>query len=164
MLTRLRRTPFAAQVLLALVVGIGLGRFASFAVPLSATTKMDSCAASYPTLAAIVVAEFFDVPLSITDYLNVAGQALVPTIVAKREAILDLERYRPGRPAADPRRGGRRRRRPAPAGGHRLRSSSADARRSTPVPVGAGASRRSRASDSQAALGAFRRRAVRVVR
>jgi Na+/H+-dicarboxylate symporter len=25
---------------------------------------------------------------------NVAGQALVPTIVAKREGILDLERYR----------------------------------------------------------------------
>jgi hypothetical protein len=26
--------------------------------------------------------------------VNVAGQALVPTIVAKREGILDLERYR----------------------------------------------------------------------
>jgi Na+/H+-dicarboxylate symporter len=122
--------------------------YASFAVPLGATTKMDGCAAIYPALAAIFVAQFFGVDLSITDYLlialvsvigsaatagvtgavvmltltlstlglplagvglllaidpildmgrtavNVAGQALVPTIVAKREGILDLERYR----------------------------------------------------------------------
>jgi Na+/H+-dicarboxylate symporter len=122
--------------------------YASFAVPLGATTKMDGCAAIYPALASIFVAEFFHVHLSITDYLlivvvsvigsaatagvtgavvmltltlstlglplagvglllaidpildmgrtavNVAGQALVPTIVAKREGILDLERYR----------------------------------------------------------------------
>ena len=122
--------------------------YASFAVPLGATTKMDGCAAIYPALAAIFVAQFFDVHLSITDYLlialvsvigsaatagvtgavvmltltlstlglplagvglllaidpildmgrtavNVAGQALVPTIVAKREGILDVERYR----------------------------------------------------------------------
>ncbi|MCW2704929.1 MAG: sodium:dicarboxylate symporter [Blastococcus sp.] len=122
--------------------------FASFAVPLGATTKMDGCAAIYPALAAIFVAQFFHVDLSITDYLlialvsvigsaatagvtgavvmltltlstlglplagvglllaidpildmgrtavNVAGQALVPTIVAKREGILDVERYR----------------------------------------------------------------------
>jgi Na+/H+-dicarboxylate symporter len=31
--------------------------------------------------------------------VNVAGQALVPTIVAKREGILDLERFRSGRAA-----------------------------------------------------------------
>ncbi|NYJ04416.1 dicarboxylate/amino acid:cation symporter [Petropleomorpha daqingensis] len=122
--------------------------YASFAVPLGATTKMDGCAAIYPALAAIFVAQFFHVHLSITDYLlivvvsvigsaatagvtgaivmltltlstlglplagvglllaidpildmgrtavNVAGQALVPTIVAKREGLLDLERYR----------------------------------------------------------------------
>ena len=122
--------------------------YASFAVPFGATTKMDGCAAIYPALAAIFVAQFFDVDLSITDYLlialvsvigsaatagvtgavvmltltlstlglplagvglllaidpildmgrtavNVAGQALVPTIVAKREGILDVERYR----------------------------------------------------------------------
>ena len=122
--------------------------YASFAVPLGATTKMDGCAAIYPALAAIFVAQFFDVNLSITDYLlialvsvigsaatagvtgavvmltltlstlglplagvglllaidpildmgrtavNVAGQALIPTIVAKREGILDVERYR----------------------------------------------------------------------
>jgi Na+/H+-dicarboxylate symporter len=122
--------------------------YASFAVPLGATTKMDGCAAIYPALAASFVAQFFGVDLSITDYLlialvsvigsaatagvtgavvmltltlstlglplagvglllaidpildmgrtavNVAGQALVPTIVAKREGILDVERYR----------------------------------------------------------------------
>jgi Na+/H+-dicarboxylate symporter len=122
--------------------------YASFAVPLGATTKMDGCAAIYPALAAIFVAQFFHVELGITDYLlialvsvvgsaatagvtgavvmltltlstlglplagvglllaidpildmgrtatNVAGQALVPTIVAKREGMLDLERYR----------------------------------------------------------------------
>ncbi|MGY1828828.1 dicarboxylate/amino acid:cation symporter [Geodermatophilus sp. SYSU D01180] len=124
--------------------------YASFAVPLGATTKMDGCAAIYPALAAIFVAQFFDVPLSLTDYLlialvsvvgsaatagvtgavvmltltlstlglplagvglllaidpildmgrtavNVAGQALVPTIVARREGILDLDRFRSG--------------------------------------------------------------------
>jgi Na+/H+-dicarboxylate symporter len=127
--------------------------YASFAVPLGATTKMDGCAAIYPALAAIFVAQFFGVDLSVTDYLlialvsvvgsaatagvtgavvmltltlstlglplagvglllaidpildmgrtavNVAGQALVPTIVAKREGILDLERFRSGRAA-----------------------------------------------------------------
>ncbi|SFE69416.1 Na+/H+-dicarboxylate symporter [Blastococcus tunisiensis] len=122
--------------------------YASFAVPLGATTKMDGCAAIYPALAAIFVAQFFGVDLALTDYLlivlvsvigsaatagttgavvmltltlstlglplagvglllavdpildmgrtavNVAGQALVPTIVAKREGILDVDRYR----------------------------------------------------------------------
>lgn len=122
--------------------------YASFAVPLGATTKMDGCAAIYPALAAIFVAQIFGVPLSITDYLliafvsvvgsaatagltgavvmltltlstlglplagvglllaidpildmmrtatNVAGQALVPVIVAKRQGILDVQRYR----------------------------------------------------------------------
>ncbi|MEE1650683.1 dicarboxylate/amino acid:cation symporter [Brachybacterium sp. J144] len=43
--------------------------YASFAVPLGATTKMDGCAAIYPALAAIFVANFYQVPLGITDYL-----------------------------------------------------------------------------------------------
>jgi Na+/H+-dicarboxylate symporter len=114
---------------------------------------MDGCAAVYPALAAIFVAQFFDVHLSVTDYLlialvsvvgsaatagvtgavvmltltlstlglplagvglllavdpildmgrtatNVAGQALVPTIVAKREGLLDLARFRATRTA-----------------------------------------------------------------
>lgn len=43
--------------------------YASFAVPLGATTKMDGCAAIYPAIAAIFVSEFYGVPLSFTDYL-----------------------------------------------------------------------------------------------
>ncbi|MBC9731805.1 dicarboxylate/amino acid:cation symporter [Nocardioides marmotae] len=121
--------------------------YASFAVPFGATTKMDGCAAIYPALAAITVAQIFGIPLGIQDYLliafvsvigsaatagltgavvmltltlstlglpvegvalllaidpildmirtatNVAGQALVPTIVAKREGLLDQAAY-----------------------------------------------------------------------
>ncbi len=121
--------------------------YASFAVPLGATTKMDGCASIYPAISAIFVAQFFGLDLSITDYLliafvsvigsaatagvtgatvmltltlstlglplegvglllaidpildmgrtavNVTGQALVPTLVAKREGILDQDAY-----------------------------------------------------------------------
>jgi len=121
--------------------------YASFAVPLAATTKMDGCASIYPAISAIFVAQLFGIQLTLTDYLliafvsvvgsaatagltgavvmltltlstlglplagvglllaidpildmgrtavNVAGQALVPTIVAKREGILDLDQY-----------------------------------------------------------------------
>ncbi|WP_011582476.1 MULTISPECIES: dicarboxylate/amino acid:cation symporter [Chelativorans] len=121
--------------------------YAAFAVPLGATTKMDGCAAIYPAIAAIFIAEFYQVPLALQDYfliafvsvigsaatagltgavvmltltlstlglplqgvglllaidpildmgrtaVNVAGQALVPTIVAKRAGILDQTRY-----------------------------------------------------------------------
>jgi len=132
--------------------------YASFAVPFGSTTKMDGCAAIYPAIAAIFVAQFFGIALSPIQYilivvvsvlgsaatagttgatvmltltlstlglplegvglllaidpildmgrtaLNVAGQALVPTIVAKREGILDLDLYnarREGLPFAD---------------------------------------------------------------
>lgn len=110
--------------------------YASFAVPLGATTKMDGCAAIYPAIAAIFVAQFYGVSLTFTDYLlivvvsvigsaatagatvmltltlstlglplagvgrtavNVTGQALVPTIVAKREGIPDEDRYNSAR-------------------------------------------------------------------
>ncbi|MCP3426842.1 dicarboxylate/amino acid:cation symporter [Rothia sp. AR01] len=43
--------------------------YASFAVPFGATTKMDGCAAVYPALAAIFVAQFYGVDLQITHYL-----------------------------------------------------------------------------------------------
>ncbi|WDF34299.1 dicarboxylate/amino acid:cation symporter [Arthrobacter agilis] len=132
--------------------------YASFAVPLGATTKMDGCAAIYPAISAIFVAQFFGIDLTLTQYLlialvsvlgsaatagttgavvmltltlstlglplagvglllavdpildmgrtavNVAGQALIPTIVAKREGILDTTLYdaqRTGDPFAD---------------------------------------------------------------
>lgn len=121
--------------------------YASFAAPLGATTKMDGCAAIYPAIAAIFVAQFYGITLDLWQYalivvvsvvgsaatagttgaivmltltlstlglpldgvglllavdaildmgrtaVNVAGQALVPTIVAKREGILDLDLY-----------------------------------------------------------------------
>lgn len=132
--------------------------YASFAVPFGSTTKMDGCAAIYPAIAAIFVAQFFGLELNFVQYLlivlvsvlgsaatagttgatvmltltlstlglplegvglllaidpildmgrtavNVAGQALVPTIVAKREGILDEDLYnasREGLPFAD---------------------------------------------------------------
>lgn len=121
--------------------------YAAFAVPLGATTKMDGCAAIYPAISAIFVAQFYGVPLGIQEYLlivfvsvigsaatagltgatvmltltlstlglplagvglllaidpildmgrtavNVAGQALVPTLVAKRQGLLDQAQY-----------------------------------------------------------------------
>ncbi|MFC6154217.1 dicarboxylate/amino acid:cation symporter [Nocardioides yefusunii] len=121
--------------------------YASFAVPLGATTKMDGCASIYPAISAIFVAQFFGLELGFTDYLliafvavigsaatagvtgatvmltltlstlglplegvglllaidpildmgrtavNVAGQTVVPAIVAKREGILDQDAY-----------------------------------------------------------------------
>src|SRR5690606_41524046 len=121
--------------------------YASFAVPFGATTKMDGCAAIYPALSAIFVAQFFGIELSLWHYLlivfvsvigsaatagltgavvmltltlstlglplagvglllaidpildmmrtatNVAGQALVPVIVAKRNGLLDPQVY-----------------------------------------------------------------------
>lgn len=127
--------------------------YAAFAVPLGATTKMDGCAAIYPAVSAIFVAQFFGLPLHLADYgliafvsvigsaatagltgatvmltltlstlglplegaglllaidpildmgrtaVNVAGQALVPTIVARRAGILDIAAYQ-GTPAA----------------------------------------------------------------
>ncbi|CAH0288566.1 Proline/betaine transporter [Microbacterium sp. Bi128] len=132
--------------------------YASFAVPLGATTKMDGCAAIYPAVAAIFVAQFFGIQLDFTQYLlialvsvlgsaatagttgavvmltltlstlglplagvglllaidpildmgrtavNVAGQALIPAIVAKRQGILDETLYnapRNGDPFSD---------------------------------------------------------------
>ncbi|WP_446740706.1 dicarboxylate/amino acid:cation symporter [Sphingomonas sp. CFBP 13720] len=46
--------------------------YAAFAVPLGATTKMDGCAAIYPAIAAIFVAQFFGVPLHAGDYVLIA--------------------------------------------------------------------------------------------
>lgn len=43
--------------------------YASFAIPLGATTKMDGCAAIYPAIAAIFVAQFYGLPLGFTDYV-----------------------------------------------------------------------------------------------
>lgn len=138
------------------VRNLGVPReYASFAVPFGATTKMDGCAAIYPAVAAIFVAQVFGVQLNVWDYVliafvsvvgsaatagltgalvmltltlstlglplagvglllavdsvldmgrtavNVAGQTVVPTIVARRAGILDVARY-DSTTAADP--------------------------------------------------------------
>jgi Na+/H+-dicarboxylate symporter len=126
---------------------LGVDRaYASFAVPIASTTKMDGCAAVYPAVAAIFVAQFYGIVLSPLDYglivavsvlgsatagvtgavvmltltlstlglplegvglllaidpildmgrtaVNVTGQILIPTIVARREGLLDQARY-----------------------------------------------------------------------
>ncbi|HEX5598717.1 MAG TPA: dicarboxylate/amino acid:cation symporter [Micromonosporaceae bacterium] len=51
--------------------------YASFAVPFGATTKMDGCAAIYPALAAIFVAQVFGVPLRPMDYVLIAFVSVV---------------------------------------------------------------------------------------
>ncbi|MFE3447941.1 dicarboxylate/amino acid:cation symporter [Nonomuraea sp. NPDC059194] len=57
---------------------LGVDRdYASFAVPFGATTKMDGCASIYPALAAIFVAQVFDVPLGIGEYLLIAFVSVV---------------------------------------------------------------------------------------
>ncbi|KQU62132.1 sodium:proton antiporter [Sphingomonas sp. Leaf339] len=117
--------------------------YAAFAVPFAATTKMDGCAAIYPAVAALFVAQYYGITLHASDFLlivivsvvgsaatagltgalvmltltlstlglplegaglllaidpildmgrtavNVAGQALIPTIVAKRQGMLE---------------------------------------------------------------------------
>ena len=121
--------------------------YAAFAVPVGATTKMDGCAAIYPAVAAIFIAQFYGITLAPIQYLlivlvsvlgsaatagvtgalvmltltlttlglplegaglllaidpildmgrtavNVAGQILIPVIVARREGLLDETVY-----------------------------------------------------------------------
>ena len=121
--------------------------YASFAIPLGANTKMDGCASIYPAIAALFVAQFYGIDLSISEYVlivivsvlgsaatagttgatvmltltlstlglplagvglllavdpivdmgrtavNVTGQSVVATVVAKREKILDESRW-----------------------------------------------------------------------
>ncbi len=51
--------------------------YASFAVPFGATTKMDGCAAVYPAIAAIFVAQIFGIQLGVGDYLLIAFVSVV---------------------------------------------------------------------------------------
>ncbi|MEV1020272.1 dicarboxylate/amino acid:cation symporter [Streptomyces sp. NPDC050264] len=51
--------------------------YASFSVPFGATTKMDGCAAIYPAIAAIFVAQIFDIDLGFGDYLLIAFVSVV---------------------------------------------------------------------------------------
>src|SRR3954468_22515062 len=57
----------------AAVERLGIPRaYASFAVPLGATTKMDGCAAIYPAISALFVAQFYGLTLGPTDYVLIA--------------------------------------------------------------------------------------------
>lgn len=51
--------------------------YAAFASPFAATTKMDGCAAIYPAIAAIFVAEVFGLNLGVGDYLLIAFVSVV---------------------------------------------------------------------------------------
>ncbi|MFE6738809.1 dicarboxylate/amino acid:cation symporter [Streptomyces tubercidicus] len=51
--------------------------YASFAVPFGSTTKMDGCASIYPAIAAIFIAQIFDVPLGIGDYVLIAFVSVI---------------------------------------------------------------------------------------
>jgi Na+/H+-dicarboxylate symporter len=62
----------------AAVERLGVDRgYASFAVPVAATTKMDGCAAIYPAVAAIFIAQFYGLPLGLTDYAALAFVSVV---------------------------------------------------------------------------------------
>ncbi|MFS0735585.1 dicarboxylate/amino acid:cation symporter [Sphingomonas sp. 1P06PA] len=51
--------------------------YAAFAIPLASTTKMDGCAAIYPAIAALFVAQFYGLPLGLSDYLLIALVSVV---------------------------------------------------------------------------------------
>ncbi|POX36570.1 sodium:proton antiporter, partial [Streptomyces sp. Ru73] len=51
--------------------------YASFAVPFGSTTKMDGCASIYPALAAIFIAQIFDVHLGIADYVLIVFVSVI---------------------------------------------------------------------------------------
>ena len=51
--------------------------YASFASPFGATTKMDGCAAIYPAIAAIFIAQVYGIELGIQDYLLIAFVSVI---------------------------------------------------------------------------------------
>ena len=62
-------------------VNLGVDRsYANFAVPLASTTKMDGCAAVYPAVGSIFVANLFGIPLGPVQYLTIIGVAVFGAI------------------------------------------------------------------------------------
>lgn len=51
--------------------------YASFVMPLGATSKMDGCASIYPAIAAIFVAQFYGIELNLTHYVLIALVAVL---------------------------------------------------------------------------------------
>ncbi|WP_025273231.1 cation:dicarboxylate symporter family transporter [Haloglycomyces albus] len=57
---------------------MGVNRnYAAFASPFGATTKMDGCAAIYPAIAAIFIAEVYGMPLGVADYVLIAFVSVI---------------------------------------------------------------------------------------
>jgi Na+/H+-dicarboxylate symporter len=59
----------------AINLGVAPG-YAGFAVPLGTTTKMDGCAAVYPAITTIFIANLFGIPLGFWQYLTIATIAV----------------------------------------------------------------------------------------
>lgn len=54
--------------------------YANFAVPLATTTKMDGCAAIYPAVGAIFIANLFGIQLGVVQYLTIVAVAVFGSI------------------------------------------------------------------------------------
>jgi Na+/H+-dicarboxylate symporter len=54
--------------------------YASFAVPLGANAKMDGCGAIYPAIAAIFIAQYFGLELSLTQYVLIGLTAVLGSL------------------------------------------------------------------------------------
>lgn len=54
--------------------------YASFAVPLATTTKMDGCAAIYPAIGSIFIANMFGIPMGPVQYLTIVAVAVFGAI------------------------------------------------------------------------------------
>lgn len=54
--------------------------YAAFAVPLGASVKMDGCGAIYPAIAAIFIAQYFGIELSLTQYVLIGLTAVLGSL------------------------------------------------------------------------------------
>ena len=54
--------------------------YAAFAVPLGANVKMDGCGAIYPAIAAIFIAQYFQIDLSVTQYILIGLTAVLGSL------------------------------------------------------------------------------------
>ena len=54
--------------------------YAAFAVPLGANVKMDGCGAIYPAIAAIFIAQYFQIDLSLTQYILIGLTAVLGSL------------------------------------------------------------------------------------
>jgi Na+/H+-dicarboxylate symporter len=54
--------------------------YAAFAVPLGASVKMDGCGAIYPAIAAIFIAQYFQIDLTLTQYILIGLTAVLGSL------------------------------------------------------------------------------------